>query len=59
MLVDFLEKGDIKLLIIYSNSQGMLTPIHSYPGTTKAKVRITRDLYLHCFILKRQKCNKA
>jgi len=39
ILMDFLEKSDIKLLIIYTNSQGQLAPTNSYPGATKAKVR--------------------
>ncbi len=40
MLTEFLEKGDSQLLIIYSNPQGQLTPITTYPTTTKAKVRV-------------------
>ena len=38
-LMDFLEKGDSRILIIYANAQGQLTPTDSYPGTTKTKVR--------------------
>lgn len=39
MLMEFLEKAECRLLIVYSNSQGQLTPTTTYPGTTKTKVR--------------------
>lgn len=39
MFTEFLEKGDCRLLIVYVNSQGQLTPTTTYPGITKAKVR--------------------
>lgn len=38
ILTEFLEKGDCRLLIIYSNIQGGLIPTTSYPTTTKTKV---------------------
>ena len=38
LLTEFLEKGESQLLIIYSNPQGQLTPITTYPPTMKAKV---------------------
>lgn len=38
MLMEFLEKGDCRLLIIYVNSQGQLSTTTTYPGATKAKV---------------------
>ena len=38
ILMEFLEKGECRLLIIYSSPQGLLTPITTYPSTTKAKV---------------------
>ena len=38
MLTEFLEKGESRVVIIYSNAQGQLTPITTYPITTKAKV---------------------
>ncbi len=37
-LTEFLEKGDCRLLIVYVNSQGQLTPTTTFPGLTKAKV---------------------
>ncbi len=38
LVTEFLEKGDCRLLIVYANTQGQLTPTLSYPGTMKAKV---------------------
>lgn len=52
---DFLEKGDVKVLVIYVNQQGQLTPIHSFPTSTKQKVQysisliINKDLMLRPF----------
>lgn len=41
IITDFLEKGDSKILVIYVNQQSQLTPINSFPSTTKQKVNIT------------------
>ena len=35
---DFLEKGDARVLVIYLNQQSQLTPINSFPSSTKQKV---------------------
>ena len=40
VLTEFLEKGECRLLIVYGNAQGQLTPILSYPGSTKTKVAV-------------------
>lgn len=40
IIIDFLEKGECRLLIIYASPQGQLIPITTYPATTKAKVCI-------------------
>ena len=39
MVMDFLEKGDIKVLVIYVNQQGQLTPMNSFPTSAKQKVQ--------------------
>ena len=38
VISDFLEKGDPRVLVIYVNQQSQLTPISSFPSTTKQKV---------------------
>jgi uncharacterized membrane protein YgcG len=40
MLADFLEKGACRLLIIFINPQGQLSPTTIYPGVTKSKVNM-------------------
>jgi len=39
LLSEFLEKGDCRVLVVYANQQGQLTPSTSFPSTTKTKVR--------------------
>ena len=38
LLSEFLEKGDCRVLVVYANQQGQLTPSTSFPNTTKTKV---------------------
>lgn len=45
MFAEFLEKGDRRLLIVYVNTQGQLTPTTTYPGVTKTKVGQYEVLY--------------
>ena len=40
LLSEFLEKGDCRVLVVYANQQGQLTPSTSFPSTTKTKVRM-------------------
>lgn len=40
ILMDFLEKGESLVLVIYVNQQGQLTPINDFPATSKNKVQI-------------------
>ncbi len=47
VLMDFLEKGDCKILVIYVNQQSQLAPINAFPPTTKQKVS-SRASVLHC-----------
>lgn len=47
VLIDFLEKADSKILVIYVNQQSQLTPISSFPSTTKQKVYILVHLIVY------------
>ena len=40
LLSEFLEKGDCRVLVVYANQQGQLTPSTSFPNTTKMKVSL-------------------
>lgn len=44
IIIDFLEKPDVKLLVIYVDPEGELVPIDTFPTTTKQKVQ-TNDYY--------------
>lgn len=38
ILMDFLDKGESLVLVIYVNQQGQLTPVNDFPATSKNKV---------------------
>lgn len=38
MLMEFLDKAESRILVIYLNQQGQLTPINQFPSTSKNKV---------------------
>lgn len=40
ILMEFLDKGECKVLVIYVNQQGQLTPTNQFPSTSKNKVYI-------------------
>lgn len=42
MVMDFLEKADVKVLVIFVSQQGQLTPMNSFPTSTKQKVMVVR-----------------
>ena len=51
MLMEFLDKGDSLILVIYVNQQGQFTPINDFPATSKNKVgkeRKMHTLYFMC-----------
>ena len=52
VLVDFLEKAESKILVIYVNQQSQLTPINAFPSSTKQKVHIHFSTS-SCFLLYR------
>ena len=40
ILMEFLDKGECRVLVIYVNQQGQLTPINQFPSTSKNKASI-------------------
>ncbi len=39
LIHEFLEKGDIRVLVIGANQQGQLAPANTFPPTSKNKVQ--------------------
>lgn len=42
LIQEFLEKGDVRVLVIAANQQGQLTPATTFPPTTKTKVHLVQ-----------------
>ena len=45
ILMDFLDKGESLVLVIYVNQQGQLTPVNDFPATSKNKVQSMQATY--------------
>ena len=50
VILEFLEKGENRVLVIFTNQQGQLQPITTFPPSTKNKVCIIISHTMLCYI---------